>query len=378
MSYALLTLWHDRARYAPGVLAVAFSAILIALQCGLLIGIFKISSTPIDHASSDPDSTVWVGSAAAPSVDLGRPIPTSYLSRVAGRPGVHMPEGYIAAFANLSKPAGGTELCFLLGTLLDDDSAAAARVLTPELRAALTEPDAIVCDEADAARLRLVDGGRAKINGREVRLVGTVRGVKGISGAWVFCSLYTARHLLGLLLPPDHVTYLLARCDSPARAREVARELREQYGADMSASTAGEFSTGSRVYWLLRTKAGIALGFSALLGLVVGAAITAQTLYSATLAGAKEFAVLLALGIPRRRVSAMVLEQSFWVGAVGVALAYPACRGLGYLAHRAGADVDLRWEVLAGTAAVTVGMALASGLLALRGVRRIEPMSLLR
>ena len=40
MSYALQTLWHDKARYAAGVGAVAFSALLIVLQVGLLLGLF--------------------------------------------------------------------------------------------------------------------------------------------------------------------------------------------------------------------------------------------------------------------------------------------------------------------------------------------------
>src|SRR3954452_5540074 len=112
MSYALQTLWHERQRYAAGVFAVTFSAVLIALQIGLMLGLFKITSIPIDHASSNPDSTIWVGSPAVPSVDLGKPIPESFLTRVAGMPGVEMPESYIANFGNFTKPHGrGTELC---------------------------------------------------------------------------------------------------------------------------------------------------------------------------------------------------------------------------------------------------------------------------
>src|SRR3954462_15735163 len=110
MSYALQTLWHERARYASGVLAVTFSAVLIALQCGLLLGLFKITSIPIDNTTAD----LWVGSTAVPSVDLGKPIPTWYLSRVEGRPGVRSVELFLANFANFTKPTGGTELCFLL------------------------------------------------------------------------------------------------------------------------------------------------------------------------------------------------------------------------------------------------------------------------
>lgn len=376
MSIALQTLWHERARYASGVLAVTFSAVLIALQCGLLLGLFKITSIPIDNTSAD----VWVGSTKVESVDLGRPIPLSYLTRVEGMPGVTSVEPYTAAFASFSKPVGGTEMCFLLGSKLDPDAAGAAKVLSREQLNALTLPDSIIVDESDLKRLGFLDNpdGKTKINGKEVKLVGTVKGLKSLAAPWVFCSLHTARHLLGFLLPADHVTYLLVKTDSPERAKQVATELKERHSGDMGVYTAPDFSAGSRKYWLFRTKAGVAIGYAALLGLFVGAVITAQTLYSATTANAKEFAILLALGIPRWRISMMVLAQSFWVGVVGVLIAYPVCLALRLLALQVGADVDLRWEVLLGTAVVTLGMALGAGLYALRSVRQIEPMSLLR
>jgi putative ABC transport system permease protein len=375
MSYGLQTLWHERARYTSGVLAVAFSAVLIALQCGLLLGLFKITSIPIDNTSAD----IWVGSTAVPSVDLGKPIPISYTTRLSGIDGVSMPELYIANFATFTKPTGGTELCFLLGSKLDDDAAGAATLLTKEQRESLTMMDAIVVDESDLKRLALDSvSGKPKINGKEVNLVGTVKGLKSLAAPWVFCSLPTARKLMGPLLPAGHVTYLLARCDSPQRAKQVADELRAHYASDMVVYSTDEFSTTSRWYWLTRTKAGLAIGYAALLGLLVGAVITAQTLYSATTANAKEFAILLALGIPRWRISLMVLMQSFWVGVIGISIAYPCCLGLRYLAMQFNTDVDLRWEVLLGTAVITVSMALIAGLFALRSVRQIEPMSLLR
>ncbi|HEY1190646.1 MAG TPA: ABC transporter permease [Gemmata sp.] len=374
MSYALQTLWHERQRYASGVLAVTFSAVLIALQCGLLLGLFKITSIPVDNTSAD----LWIGSQEVPAVDLGKPIPVSYMTRVAGTPGVTSVELYIANFANFTKPAGGTELCYLLGSQLDRDSAGLPVVLSEEQRNALTMPDSIIVDQSDVKRLGLDKEGKTKINGKEVKLVGTVTGLKSLAAPWVLCSEYTARHLLGFLMPGDHVTYLLARCDSPERAKVVATELRAQYPGDMGVYTAEEFSLRSRVYWLLRTKAGVAIGYAALLGLFVGSVITAQTLYSATTANAKEFAILLALGVPRWRISLMVLTQSFWVGIIGVALAFPTAQGLRFGAKQIGADVDLRWEVLLATAVVTIGMALISGVFALRSVRQIEPMTLLR
>ncbi|HYH64932.1 MAG TPA: ABC transporter permease [Urbifossiella sp.] len=380
MSYALLTLWHERQRYVSGVFAVTFSAMLIALQCGLLLGLFKITSIPIDHATPwDRDRVIWVGSTGAPSVDLGKPIPVGFLTRLAGREGLSSPELYIANFGNFTKPVGGTELCFLLGTRLDDEALAPADVLTPELRAALSEPFTIVVDRSDIARLKLDSPeGKPKINGKEVRVVGVVTGLRSLAAPWVFCSTHTARQLMGPLLPADHTTYLLARADTRERAKQIVADLRAAYSEDMSAYVAEDFSYSSREYWLLRTKAGVAIGYAALLGLLVGAVITAQTLKTATEASAREFAILLALGIPRWRISLMVLQQSMWVAVIGMGLAYPVCLGLRQVALMGGADVDLRWEVLSGTAALTTLMCTGAGLWALRGVRQIEPMSLLR
>src|SRR5262249_18225783 len=131
--------------------------------------------------------------------------------------------------------------------------------------------------------------------------------------------------------------------------------------------------------WLLKTRAGIALGIAAALGLLVGAVVTSQTLYAATAASLREYAVLRALGIPRWRMAAAVLAQSFWVGIIGIALALPVI----YLVSQGtdllgGAKVRLPYWLVGGTSLVTMAMAMISGLLALRSLRLIEPAILLR
>jgi putative ABC transport system permease protein len=95
-------------------------------------------------------------------------------------------------------------------------------------------------------------------------------------------------------------------------------------------------------------------------------------------ASLKEYAVLRALGIPRWRMGMMVLGQSFWVGLAGVVLAVPAIFLLAHLGTEVGAKVLLPWQLLSGAIAITMGMALLSGLLALRSLRLIEPVALLR
>src|ERR1043166_5650692 len=103
MSFALATLWYERQRFLPGVLAVAFSALLIALQCGLLLGLFSITSLPVDHTHAD----VWIGARDVLSVDLGRPVPERFLSVVASQPEVEHVEVYMQGFTYWPHPGGG-------------------------------------------------------------------------------------------------------------------------------------------------------------------------------------------------------------------------------------------------------------------------------
>ena len=383
MNYALRTLWHERSRFLPGILAVAFSAVLIALQVGLLLGLFSVTSIPIDHAPAE----IWVGSPEVLSVDLGQPIPLSYMSRIAQDSRVVSVEAYYQAFRYWTKPDGGSELCIVIGCNLNPDSLGAIEELTPELRTLLTQPGSVVVDESELVERLGVKGigDKAEINKQTVQIVGLVKGLKSIAGPYVFCSRETARTLLRGFMPADSTTYFLAKCKNPEDAQDVVRELKEKYGPgnkygypQMPSFTKEEFSVHSRLHWLLKTKAGIAIGYAALLGLLVGMVVTSQTLYAATRSSDREYAILLALGIPRWRISLTVLIQSWWVGIIGVIVAYPTVQGLAELARLGGVNVKLEWWVLAGAGTVTLLMAMFSGLLALRSVRQIEPMTLLR
>jgi putative ABC transport system permease protein len=373
MSYSLTTLWHEKNRFLPGVLAVAFSALLIALQCGLLLGLFSITSTPVDHTRAD----VWVTGPEVPCADLGRPIDEgSTFAKVAVQPEVARTEIFMQGFAYWAKPKGGNELCMVIGSRLGDDHLGNVDLLTPDLRARLTEHGAIVVDESDLGRLGVKGVGEyAEITGHRVRVVGLTHGVKSLAGPWVFCSLYTAREILRLS-GTDMMTYLLVQCHDPAQAPELARRLSQS--DKITAFTAAEFSFRSRMHWLTKTKAGIALGYAAALGLLVGAVVTSQTLYAAVAAQLREYAVLRALGIPRWRMALTVLAQSFWVGLIGVCLALPAAFGLAAVADQLGVRVMLPPILLLAAVAITMVMAMLSGLAALRSLRLVEPALLLR
>jgi putative ABC transport system permease protein len=371
MPYSLTTLWHERQRYLPAVLAVAFSALLTILQCGLVLGIFALMSTPIDHSRAD----IWVGGPCVLSVDMGQEIPETYLLRVANQPEVERVELLLQDFRYWAKPKGGLELCIVIGSRLDDNALGAVRELTPDLRLRLTEPGAIVVDEGELGRLGIRGvGDMAEIGKHRVRVVGLVHGVRSLSGPYVFCSIPTARALLQVT--NKETTYILARCHDRADAPAVVERLRAY--PTMSAFTSLDFSRRSQVHWLADTKAGVALGCSAFLGLLVGAVVTSQTLYAATAAARKEYAVLRALGVPRWRMAGLVMAQAAWVGIAGLGLAGPLVFGLYEAASAWSVPVQLPIALLSAAAVLTMTVAMLSGVVALSSLRWVEPAVLLR
>ncbi|HMP16452.1 MAG TPA: ABC transporter permease [Gemmatales bacterium] len=370
MSYTITTMIYEYRRFITGVIAVAFSLVLILIQGGLLVGLFAVTSWPVDYSSAD----IWVGAPSVLSVDVGSPIPQSYISRL-NQPEIAQVEILNLAFSFWTKPNGGSELCIVVGSRLETGALGALKQLTPELRTLLQEPGTVVVDRSDLKRLGVQQVGEtAQIMGHRVRIVGISEGVRSMAGPLVFCSIDTARPLLRL--SNDQTMYILAKCHRPEDASKVVEQLK-QYET-MSSFTTEQFSLRTRMHWLTMTKGGIAIGYAASLGLLVGAMITSQTLYSATLASLKEYAVLWALGISRKRVAQCIMEQTFCVGIIGILLGLPVSFALAAGAEYLGAPVTINWWMIIIGVVVIMYMTLLAGLAALRSLRLIEPSVLLR
>ena len=371
MLWALQTLWFERKRYFPGVLAVAFSALLIALQVGIFWGLISVVSIPIVNSTAD----VWISYPQAKSIDLGRAMPNYWRDRVLALPEVERDDQYIQGMGVWKTEDELTELTIVAGLNLTEHALGPIKPLSPELRVALREPGTIVLDRGDAHRLQIdAVGQTGQINNHPVRVVGFMTGMGSLTGPYSMCSLATARTLLNLR--DDQTTFLLVKCKRSDDVWEVVDKLNEF--PKFTAHEAGKFALQSKVHWLTKTKAGAAVTFIALLGLLVGAVVTSQTLYAATAASSRELAVLIALGIARSRIQSFILMQSACVGLLGLLIGIPGSLLFGVIARSVGTNADLAPWILQSTAAVTLLMALASGLFAMRSLRHAEPTSLLR
>jgi putative ABC transport system permease protein len=310
------------------------------------------------------------------ALDVGLNFSEGHVARVAAISAVVRVEPLLVGRGSWVRRDGTLEACIIIGSLLREGSLGAVRELSGAQRALLAEPGTVVVDQADRSRLgvrAVVD--TAEVAGRRVRVVGWVRGLKGLNGPLVFCSLETARQLLGVW--PDQTTYLLARCRRPDDAPQVAHALGG--ATDLAAFTSADFSRRTRLYWLTETPGGLATVLMAALALVVGAIVTRQALYAAIIASVREYALLRALGIRRRRIALFVLGQSLGVGLAGIALALPLIAGLGQVvALVVGVPLLLPWWLLGLFLGLTTFMAVVAGAATLRSLRLMDPVTLLR
>src|SRR5690606_8455520 len=89
---------------------------------------------------------------------------------------------------------------------------------------------------------------------------------------------------------------------------------------DQDVLTRAEFRDRNLDQWLYSTGAGVALIGGALLGLLVGTVIVAQTLYSSTKDHLNEFATLRALGSSASYIHRVILMQAAFSAIIGYAL----------------------------------------------------------
>lgn len=377
ISLARATLRYEWRRFLPAVMAVTFAGLLVLVQIGLLLGMFGTVSIIVDQSSAD----LWMGYRNLPSVDFGRDIPMLHDAQLRERAEVRQVEHMQFSGGDWRTPSGAVIAAFVIGIDTRPGALGMARMLTPAQRALLEEPDAILIGAADTGKLEAAVGGTAEIAGKRVKVAGIVDNLRAIGSVNVIASLATARRLLSLQeREPDMATFALARLDQPEHAEAVRDALRspDRTVTRFGVWTASELSTRSQGYWLLESGAGAGSAFASLLGLVVGAVITSQTLYAAIIGSIREYATLRALGVPGSSLRAVVLEQSLWVGVIGLLLTSVTGVAAAWLADTFHVAMRIPLWALGGTAVLVLGTALASGLIALRSLGRAEPATLLR
>ena len=162
-----------------------------------------------------------------------------------------------------------------------------------------------------------------------------------------------------------------------AKGGENLQELKARITArtGLQALTQNEFAWRSINYILERTGIPINFGITIIMGVIIGAAITAQTFYIFVVENLKQFAAIKAIGVTNRQLLKLVLMQASIVGMTGYGL------GIGFTALffqltknlSALKGFMLYWQVMAGTGVAIALIILFSIIFSLRKVFKLDP-----
>lgn len=199
IALARKTLVYEWRRFVPVVLAVGFSGLMLVAQAALVLGIFGTAAIYVKASSAD----LWVGYPGTQSVNFGQSIDPDVAMRLRMDPDVLDVEPYEWVDGDWRAQASdsGSVSVYLSGVSVSDGAMMFDQLLGADMRARLREPGAVIVDEADLQTLGLNrDVSRAWINGKPVRVVGLLRGLRGLGGVNVLASVDTAREVKGSLM----------------------------------------------------------------------------------------------------------------------------------------------------------------------------------
>lgn len=364
---AYRNLFHDRLSLIVTLTGIVFSVVLVAVQCGLYLGSERTIAAVLDQTDAD----LWVVPIGTKSFDDASLLTGREKYRVLSTPGVASVEEMVIGFASWRKPEGGKKAFVLVGSDWKNGGLAPWNIVEGSL-AELSKPNAVAVDRSYFKDLGIDGlGAQAEINQSRVTVAAVTERIRSFTTLpYVFTSLSKARSLVGAA--PEQASYQLVKIADGVDVEQVRATLAERL-PDTEVLLHDEFRERSLNYWLFKTGAGAALIAGAILGIIVGVVIVAQTLYSSTKDHLNEFATLRALGASASYIHAVILIQALLSAVIGY-LAGMALAGLVIWGSKATTlNIVMTPKLAAGLFALTVGMCVIAAISAIFKVTRIDP-----
>jgi len=376
---ATLQLWHQKPRLIAAVAGVAFAVVLIFMQLGFREALF-------DSAVRYHRTLGYGLAVIAPRTDnLTRTLPFSRnrLFQALSDPEVTGVTPVYRAFAQLVNPEDRTRTRQILVLGFDPERGGMDLPAIEGQRETLRLRDHALIDRFSRPEFAPViaavarDGSvETEAGNRRIRIAGFVEmgSSFGIDGSLITSELNFAR-----LFPHRELQQIdlgLVALAPGADPRAVQERLRARLPMDVRLLTREEFVALEVAYWNGSTPIGYVFTFGAIMGLIVGAIIVYQILFSDVQDHLREYATLRAMGYPQRYLTGVVLREAALLALLGF---LPGVAASLWLYDHAGTATRLPIEMTAIRSAAVWLLATAmcgiSGLLALRKLRSAEPAS---
>ncbi len=363
---AYRNLFHDRLSLAVTLTGIVFSVVLVAVQFGIYLGSENRIAAMLDHAEAD----LWVVPLGTKSFDDPSFLSGRERHAILSTRGVAGVEELVVGFASWRKPKGGSTAALVVGS--DTSRGKLPWDVVEGSIAALSAPNGVAVDKTYFTELGISRlGDKAEVNNIEVTATAVTNGIRSFTTLpYVFTTLGTARNLLDAA--SDQTSYTLVRVTSAAEIESVRKSLAARL-PDTEILTHEEFRTRSLDYWLFETGAGSALIAGAILGIIVGIVIVAQTLYASTKDHLNEFATLRALGASAGYIHRVILMQAVLSAALGYILGMCLSMLVIWASSESTLLIVMTTNLALFLLVLTVGMCVLAAVCAIFKVTRIDP-----
>ena len=369
---AIRNLFHDKIRLAVTLTGVVFALILIVIQFGLFLGFLETSANIVEHSGVD----LWITAPGLPHVNGGSPIPERRRYKAMEVDGVKDVRPYILVFGNWKLPTGAQEAVQVVGFDVDSRLGGPWEVVEGNLDD-LKGDDTVIIDRHYRKKLGGVGiGDTVEINGRRARIVGYTDGVRSFTTApYVYTSFKNALDYMPLT--QDQTVFLVVRAQPGADLAELKTRL-QQNVPSVDVYTNHEMLTKTRNYWVFSTGAGVTTLMGAVLGLLVGTVVVAQTIYAATVDHIREFGTLKAMGATNGYLYKVILQQALLSALLGYAIAIVVAHFVVEGSRSGDALILMPPEMVAGVFGLAIVMCTGASILSIRKATSIDPAMVFR
>ena len=358
---------HDKVRLLVTVTGVVFAVVLIVVELGLFLGFTTTTSGLIDRSRAD----VWITGARVPYLESGVPFSERKLSTILATPGIAHATKYIARFSQWQRHDGRQENVMVVGFDPGQPLGAPWNIVEGRVED-LKQPDNVFIDEIYRTKLGVSHVGEVvEIRGHRARIAGFTRGIRSFTTSpYVFASFKSAQDFT--TTPEDQTIYILAALVPGERIDTVRARLLERV-KDIDVLTAREFSAKTQVYWMFTTGAGVAVLLAAVLGLVVGVVVVAQTIYATTMDHLREYGTLKAMGATNGYLYRVIVQQAVISALVGYSLAMVVSSFIVSGSAKGGAAILLPWPMAVAMLGITIVMCTGAAIVSINKVTRLDP-----
>ncbi len=371
LTLASRNLFQDRVRFVASLIGIVLSVVLVMVQIGLYFGFTRMITTVIDHARTD----LWVIAKGAKSFEDLSLLSTGMRDRLLRVNGIADAVPAVVGFSAWMVPDGTMTPVFIVGSDFSAGGLLPWNVVEGSVET-LATPGIVAIDRSYYNRLGVKDiGVNAQIRGLPVTVGVITDGIRSFTTTpYVFSDLNSAQSYIGL--PASFVSHFLVRVAPGGDVEQVRQNIFSELSG-VQALTPDQFREQSRSFWLFETGAGAALFAGALLSVIVGTAIVAQTLYSSTKDHLYEFATLRAMGATNDYIYKVIVCQALIDAVIGFCIAAIIGVVVVHFTSKSALQIVITHNLMLASFLLTVVMCVGSAIAATLRVIRLDPVVVL-